>query len=134
LAERALPRDVASSWKALRSEVQRAIGEFRRGVARHELLPDAVLDGLERSLQHRLSRGERRLLAAVKRREERTRRELVTASSALFPLGKRQERVLNFVPMLARGGDALLDDMRRAAAEHASSLVGARSEASVASP
>ena len=134
LAERALPPDVASSWRTLRSEVQQAIREFRRGVEPHDLLPDAVLDGLERSLQHRLSRGERRLLAAVKRREERMRRDLLTASSALFPLGKRQERVLNYVPMLARGGDALIEDMRQAALQHAASLVGAQREAAVASP
>lgn len=133
LAEEALPADVAASWKALRADVQRAVSEFRHGVKAHDLLPDAVLDGLERSLQHRLSRGERRLRAAVKRREEGTRRDLAIASSALFPLGKRQERVLSYVPMLARGGDALLEDMRRAALHHASSLVGAPREATVAS-
>lgn len=134
LAEQSLPTDVASSWKTLRADIQRSIGEFRRRVQPHGLLPDAVLEGLERSLQHRLSRGERRLLAAVKRREEGTRRDLAVASSALFPMGKRQERVLNYVPMLARGGEALLDAMRREAAQHAISLVGAPREAAVASP
>jgi uncharacterized protein YllA (UPF0747 family) len=134
LAERALPADVAAAWKTLRSEVQRSAAEFRRGVRRHDLLPDAVLDGLERSLQHRLARGERRLLAAVKRREQSTRRDLAVASAALFPMGKRQERVLNYVPMLARGGAALLDAMRQQATQHAISLVGAPREAAVASP
>ena len=131
LAERALSPDVAESWRTLRSDVQRAFSEFRRGVAPHDLLPDAVLDGLERALQHRLSRGERRLLAAVKRREEGTRRDLATAAAALFPLGKRQERVLNYVPMLARGGDALLEDMRAGAMAHAASLIGVSRQAPV---
>jgi uncharacterized protein YllA (UPF0747 family) len=134
LAEQALPADVASAWKTLRSDVQRSIGEFRRRVQPHDLLPEAVLDGVERSLQHRLSRAERRLLAAVKRREESTRRDLAVASSALFPMGKRQERVLSYVPMLARGGDVLLDHMRKEAAQHAYSLAGAPREAAVASP
>ena len=134
LAERALPADVAASWQTLRSEVQRSVGEFRRGVERHGLLPDAVLDGLERALQHRLARGERRLLAAVKRREEATRRDLAVASAALFPMGKRQERVLSYVPMLARGGAELLDAMRQEAIRHAISQVGAPREAAVTSP
>lgn len=133
LAERALPADVAASWKTLRSEVQRSVGEFRRDVQRHALLPEAVLDGLERSLQHRLSRGERRLLAAVKRRDEATRRDLAVAASALFPTGQRQERVLSYVPMLARGGGELLEAMRREAVQHAILLVGAPREAAVAS-
>lgn len=134
LAERAMPADVAAAWKTLRSNIQRSLGEFRRSVAPHRLLPDAVLDGLERALEHRLSRGERRLLAAVKRREADTRRDLAIASAALFPMGKRQERVLNFVPMLARGGDALLRAMREAAGRHAAALVAGSREAAVASP
>ena len=36
-----------------------------------------------------------------------------------------QERVLNFVPMLARSGEALLTEMRLGAAEHARSLMAA---------
>ena len=134
LAERALPPDVAESWRMLRSKVHGAVDDFRRAVAAHGLLPDPVLDGLDRSLEHRLSRGERRLLAAVKRREEATRRDLATATAALFPLGKRQERVLNYVPLLARGGDGLLDDMRHHATAHAVALMGASREAAVVSP
>jgi uncharacterized protein YllA (UPF0747 family) len=88
-------------------------------------MPPAVIEGLERSLAHRLSRAERRLMAAAKRRDERVRRDLAVAHSALFPLGQRQERVLNFIPMLARTGEVLLDDMRRAAVAHAESLVDA---------
>jgi hypothetical protein len=49
-------------------------------------------------------------------------------------MGKRQERVLSHVPMLARGGARLLDAMREAAAGHATSLVGAPREAAVAAP
>jgi uncharacterized protein YllA (UPF0747 family) len=103
-------------------------------VERYGLLPDAVLEGLNRSLQHRLARGERRLLAAVKRREEATRRDLAIASAALFPMGKRQERVLSYVPMLARGGAQLLDAMRQEATRHAIALVGAPRQAVVTSP
>jgi hypothetical protein len=42
-------------------------------------------------------------------------------------LGKPQERVLNFLPMLGREGPVLLDAMRREARGHAASLVQASS-------
>jgi uncharacterized protein YllA (UPF0747 family) len=92
-------------------------------VQAESLMPPEVMQGLERSLAHKLSRAERRLLAAVKRRDERVRRDLETVSGALFPLGQRQERVLNFIPMLTRGGASLLEDMRTAAGKHAQSLL-----------
>lgn len=123
LALSALPSDVATAWKQLRERVHGALRDFAAAARRHDLLAPPVLDGLERSVDHKLMRGERRLLAAARRRDQRALRDLEVASAALFPLGSRQERVLNFVPMLARGGEALLDAMRRAAADHASTLV-----------
>ncbi len=50
-------------------------------------------------------------------------RDIATASGALYPEGKRQERVLNFVPFLARYGAPLMDLMRVEAERHASGLV-----------
>lgn len=133
LAVSALPSDVASAWKQLRERVHTALEEFAAAAGRHDLLEPPVLEGLARTIDHKLSRGERRLLAAARRRDQRARRDLAVASAALFPLGARQERVLNFIPMLARGGGALLDAMRHAAAAHASTLVRtARREAAAA--
>ncbi len=125
LATASLPEHVADSWKRLQEQTHAAVRALGAAVQESELLPAPVIEGLERSLAHRLARGERRLIAAAKRRNERVRQDLTVAGAALFPLGKRQERVLNFVPMLARGGDELLDEMRRAAASHASTLLGA---------
>ena len=39
-------------------------------------------------------------------------RDIEIARTSLFPLGKPQERVLNFIPMLARHGEPLLAQMR----------------------
>lgn len=125
LATAALPENVASKWKRLGEQVRTSVQELNRAVQEAKLLPPTVIEGLERSIAHKLSRTERRLLAAVKRREERLRRDLNTVSAALFPLGQRQERVLNYVPMLARGGPQLIDDMSSAARAHALSLVRA---------
>lgn len=124
LAMAALPADVASAWKRLQQQVSDSVRGLASAVHASSLLPPAVMEGLERSLGHRLGRAERRLIAAVKRRDDRVRHDLRVVSDALFPTGNRQERVLNYVPMLARGGAALMDEMRRAARAHAETLLG----------
>jgi len=125
LATASLPEGVAASWKRLQEHVHSSVRELAAAVESESLMPPTVMEGLERSLAHRLTRAERRLIAAAKRRDERVRRDLAVLSAALFPHGQRQERVLNYIPMLARSGEALLDEMRAAAATHARSLLDA---------
>lgn len=110
----------------------RTLNELRESFAR---LPDALGDesealgtgpaivGAAQSLQHRLDRLERRLVAALKRREEQRMRDVATLRAALLPRGVRQERVLNALPTFARHGLSLLSEMCRAARPHAASLV-----------
>jgi bacillithiol biosynthesis cysteine-adding enzyme BshC len=126
LATASLPESVAAAWKRLLEQVSAAVRDLGTAVDREALMPPAVIEGLDRSLGHRLSRAERRLIAAAKRRDERVRHDLEIASASLYPMGKRQERVLNYMPMLARAGNALLDEMRAAADAHAVSLMGVR--------
>ena len=57
-------------------------------------------------------------------------REIATARGSLFPLGMPQERSLNFVPLLARYGPVLKDEMLAEARDHARGLVGSRKESS----
>jgi uncharacterized protein YllA (UPF0747 family) len=83
----------------------------------------AAVEGAMNSLQHRVDRLERRLVAGVKRREVSELRDVATLRSALYPFGKRQERTLNLLPILARHGLELLGEMRQAAGAHASALV-----------
>lgn len=87
------------------------------------LVPDAVLDGARHNIAHRIERLERRVVAAAKRREATTMRDIAIARTSLFPLGKPQERVLNFIPMLARHGAPLLAQMQAQASEHAASVL-----------
>lgn len=132
LAQQAMPAEITAAWKRLREDTDvrvRGVGDAVRGA---DLMPDAVIEGLRRSLQHRLERGERRLLAAAKRRDAKMRHDLAVASAALFPMGSRQERVLNFIPMLARGGNQLIDSLQAAAAAHAAALVRSARPASTA--
>jgi uncharacterized protein YllA (UPF0747 family) len=133
LATASLPEAVAMAWKRLQEQVHSSVRNLGAAVEGASLMPPTVIEGLERSLAHRLSRAERRLVAAAKRRDDRVRGDLAVASAALFPMGQRQERVLNFVPMLARSGPTLLEDMQQAARSHAATLVDAgQPEAAVA--
>jgi uncharacterized protein YllA (UPF0747 family) len=130
LAREAMDARTAAGLAALRADVA-ALAE-RLGPEPHELGLDAVVQGTIRSLQHRIDRLERRLLAGVARRESARMRDLATVRGALYPFGGRQERTLNLVPTLARHGLELLGEIHRAAGGHAESIVGevpARAEA-----
>ena len=122
LAREAMAPRTASGIAALRADL--AALEERLGSEPPELGLDAVVRGAAASLQHRVDRLERRLLAGVARRESVKMRDLGTARGALFPFGGRQERTLNLIPTLARHGLELLGELHGAAAGHAEAIVG----------
>jgi bacillithiol biosynthesis cysteine-adding enzyme BshC len=123
LARAALPDAVREALDALANAVE--TGAKRVAAADSDgLVPDAVVEGARAHLTHRVGRLERRFLAAAKRGAQTVLRDLATLRGALYPEGERQERVLNFIPFLARGGTALLDTMQGEARRHASELAG----------
>lgn len=122
LARERVPSDAARALTALRANTGTEIANLRR--VANDLLPDAVFEGAHRSIEHRLERLERRLLASVKRRETEVMRQLGTARGALYPHGARQERKLAFIPFLARYGPTLIDEMLAAAGAHARDVIG----------
>jgi uncharacterized protein YllA (UPF0747 family) len=117
---------------AMSDATSRALTELRETIA---LLPDALGDeaeesgcgpaviGAVHSLEHRVDRLERRLLAGIKRRETALMRDAATLRAALYPGGVRQERRLNAIPIFARHGLGLLVEMQDSARPHAASLV-----------
>lgn len=121
LARERLSPDSAQALSSLRADITSDIERLRATC--NGLVPPTVLDGVERSLAHRLERLERRLLAGVKRRETDVMRKLATARGALYPHGARQERKLAYIPFLARYGPSLVDDMLTAAQAYARGLV-----------
>ncbi len=129
VAREHMSSDAAAALASLRADMRTDIERLRR--SSDGLVPGAVLDGLTNSIEHRLQRTERRLLAAVKRREVDVMRQLGTARGSLFPHGVRQERKLASIPFLARYGQALLDRMLADARAHARLLV---SDAPASSP
>ena len=125
LARAALPDSVESALARVRDAIDRAVATLSADAEAAALVPTPAVAGAKGSLVDRLRRLERRYVAAVKRREEDLMREVATARAHLYPDGKRQERALNFIPMLARQGPPLLAAMRDASGTHARALVGA---------
>jgi bacillithiol biosynthesis cysteine-adding enzyme BshC len=116
---------VTQSLVDMRDELHRTVEVLRRALSGdpRPLVDDRVVDGAQRQLMHRVNRIERRILAAAKRRESELTAQIEAAHVALYPLGQPQERVLNLIPILAREGPGLLTAMRRAAGDHAASLL-----------
>jgi uncharacterized protein YllA (UPF0747 family) len=125
LARAAWPPTVASAFAALRDAIRAHATTLQDAVSGDSALaPASVVDGMRRGLEWRLERFERRLTAAVKRREGELMHDLGTIRGALRPLGLRQERALNLIPLLARHGMTLLERLRDEAGRHARDLVG----------
>ena len=124
IAERALPdeaRAVIAQAKDQAASLGGALGALAGGTG---IIDARVAEGHARRAAWLAGRLERRILAAVKRRETEAMFALGTARASLYPFGIRQERALNFIPLLARYGPTLLDDMLAGAAVHARQLIG----------
>ncbi|HJQ10690.1 MAG TPA: bacillithiol biosynthesis cysteine-adding enzyme BshC [Gemmatimonadaceae bacterium] len=129
IARARLPKEVLDEVNATRAALNERLDALSEAVAAGEApVSPAVTGGLRANLMRRLDRFERRLISASKRRHAELMNEIGTARGSLYPLGKPQERALNFVPFLARYGSALIDDMLEGAREHAARIVGVREQ------
>ena len=120
-ARERVPEGAGQALNTLRADTLAGVDRLRGATG--GLLSDPVIDGLRRSLEHRLARVERRLVAAVKTKEAEVMRRLSAARGSLFPHGVRQERKLAYIPFLARYGPSLVDQMLDAARAHARAVV-----------
>ncbi len=127
VARASLPRRVIEELNATRALIAQKLDELSDVVATERApVASAVTDGLRANMMRRLDRFERRLIAAAKKEHADVMLEIATARGSLYPLGKPQERSLNFVPLLARYGQALRDEMLEEAREHAKRIVGVK--------
>lgn len=125
LARSRLPKRVLDELDTTRALLDERLDSLADAAsAENAPIAPAVVGGLRANLMRRLDRFERRLIAAAKKLHAGIMQEIGTARGSLYPLGKPQERALNFVPFLARYGPALRDEMLAAAREHADRLVG----------
>lgn len=123
LARAAMPATVGRALATMRETVAAELGRVAEDPESAALLPVPALEGAARALGHRFDRLERRFVAAVKREEVQLMTDLATARGYFFPHEGRQERVLNFLPFLARQGRPLLEAMVAAATAYAREIV-----------
>jgi len=123
LARAAVPPPIVDALAALRRDVDADVAALERADERG-LVPSASVESLRRAITRRIERAERRYAAAIKRQESELMRDVATARGALYPGGARQERVLNFIPFLARYGAPLLEVLRAEALRHATAMMG----------
>ena len=124
LAGRLAPAGLDGAFDALRTAIDERIAALDSVAGGAEpLLSARAREGARLQLHGRVARLERRATAAVKRRNAAAMRALATAQAALLPNGARQERVLSFVPFLARYGADVTDGMLAGARAHAAALV-----------
>lgn len=132
LARRLAPDGLAAGFDALASAIDERIAALDVVADGGEpLLSARAREGARLQLRGRVARLERRAMAAVKRRHADAMRTLASAQAALQPNGARQERVLSFLPLLARYGPALTDGMLAGARAHADALVRGSAGAAV---
>ena len=131
LARNALDESVADAFERVRITTETQLRALQVAIdAADSVVAPSVIDGIQRDIAHRLNRLERRLVAGVKRRENALMRDIAVARAAIKPLNKSPERMLNFVPALARYGPSLLELMREHARVHANALVAGVSSSS----
>jgi bacillithiol synthase len=125
LARSAVPARITNALSSFRRELARQASDMAAALGDGALsMPPEIVEGLRRTIDHRLDRLERRVVAAAKRREQDTMTQVATVRGALFPLGTRQERALNIIPFLARHGTVVTERMADGARAHARNVVG----------
>jgi uncharacterized protein YllA (UPF0747 family) len=130
IARARLPQRVIDELKATRALLDAKLDDLSDAMAQENApVSPAVAGGLRANLTRRLDRFERRLIAACKKEHADIMQDISTARGSLYPFGKPQERSLNFVPLLARYGPGLRDDMFSEARAHAKRLIGENSPA-----
>src|SRR5262249_37766680 len=123
VAREAMPPELGDAIAGLRRLLAHGVSQVEKSATSLHASP-TTFQGALRSAGFKIDRLERRLLARVKEKERDAMTELATLRGALYPNNEPQERALNMIPLLARHGPTLFDSMRRAAREHAETLVG----------
>ena len=124
IGERAMPARVRDALEHLRKALDEQMDGLTAAQGSQKLVSTEVLAGARAQLRFRVDRLERRFRAAATKGEETAIHDLAAIRAAILPQGVRQERRLNFVPLLARHGDVLVSLLKAGAGLHAGSLIG----------
>ncbi|MEO7218275.1 MAG: bacillithiol biosynthesis BshC [Gemmatimonadaceae bacterium] len=122
VAREGLSHDIRSAIGELHATVDAVSGRLRNDSQTSEPLARSI-GSMRAGVEHRLARLERRYAAAVKRAGSDALRSVELVRATLYPQGEPQERVLSFVPFLARYGSAVIDTIRTHAHEHVAHVI-----------
>jgi bacillithiol biosynthesis cysteine-adding enzyme BshC len=126
IAERAMPAEVRDAVEVLKAQVEARMDGISASLSKKPLVTKEVVEGARAQIRHRVDRLERRLRAAAGRGEISAMNDLAAIRAALVPQGARQERRLNYLPLFARHGDLLIEQLKTGAALHAGGLIGSK--------
>lgn len=121
LARESLPDELLLRLAELRSATRQSATRLENTEG-SGLVGPGVIQGLTKSIDHRVDRLARRFAASVKRRGNESLNDAAIARGSLYPFGSPQERALNFVPLYARYGNDLISAVLSEASRHASKL------------
>ncbi|MGA2384763.1 MAG: bacillithiol biosynthesis cysteine-adding enzyme BshC [Gemmatimonadales bacterium] len=125
LAKDALPADAAGALAALRAAIGERYVAVLEAARRLESTLERPIETVRNQALHAVDEVEKRLVAALKRRNETALQQLARTRASLFPGGEPQERVFTTASYLARYGRELLPVLAAAAREHAGRLLDA---------
>lgn len=122
VARQGVSPDVRSAIAELRASVDATSERLRSDSQTSEALARSV-GTMRAGVEHRLARLERRYAAAIKQVGSEDLRDVATVRATLYPDGAPQERVLSFIPFLARHGSAVIDATREQARAHVAGVI-----------
>jgi bacillithiol biosynthesis cysteine-adding enzyme BshC len=113
---------VRDSISRLRAELDLCVVRMRDDEQTSEALARSI-GTMQAGVEHRLQRLERRYAAARKQAGSQELRDVALVRASLYPAGAPQERVLSFIPFLARYGSAVIDAARAEAKLHVARVI-----------
>ena len=122
VAREGVSSGIRDSISALRSTLDKVSNQLRSDPQTSEALARSI-GTMRAGVEHRLARLERRYAAAIKQAGTDALRDVALVRATLFPDGAPQERVLSYVPFLARYGDSPLDAIRVEARRHVAGVI-----------
>jgi uncharacterized protein YllA (UPF0747 family) len=120
-----LPEQVVAVLAALRASVGDNYAAVLEAAVQLDQTLQRPIETARNQALHGADEVEKRLVAALKRRNETALQQLARARASLFPDGEPQERVLTAASFLARYGRELLPALQASAREHAGRLLEA---------
>lgn len=120
-----LPADVVAGLARLRASLHEGYAELQRAAMAVERTLERPVENTRNQALLRLERIEKKITAALARRNDSALQRLARAREALYPTGAPQERVITLASFSGRHGRAALDAAWAAARDHAGGLVQA---------